>query len=105
MATGEPTSNGDFLIREVQEIGHDDIAQDLAKAEEIKARRKYDELRLATIGALRDLRIETSTQLEEIKKSLTGDIDFSKLSENTDISESEKARIKELSMIFEESAE
>ncbi len=38
MATGEPTSNGDFLIREVQEIGHDDIAQDLAKAEEIKAR-------------------------------------------------------------------
>ena len=82
MATGEPTSNGDFLIREVQEIGHDDIAQDLAKAEEIKARfwgdspeaqeirRKYDELRLATIGALRDLRIETSTQLEEIKKSL-----------------------------------
>jgi hypothetical protein len=38
MATGEPTSTEDFLIQEVQEGGHHDIAAELAHAEEIKAR-------------------------------------------------------------------
>lgn len=98
MATGEE----DFLQREVnesqtQEANKEELQKMLQKASLIKntlgkikpdVNESYENLRFATIGSLRNLRIETDTHLKEVQKSLTGDIDFSSLSE-WDITNSE----------------
>ena len=63
------------------------ILADLAKAELIKKqlgdraeiKKEYDDVRMATIGALRNLRIETASHLDEVRKSLTGNVDFTTL--------------------------
>lgn len=104
--------NNDILISEVQEAEggiHSDLAQDLQEAADIAARfpdnseiiQKYQELRLATIGALKDLRIETSEQLREVQLSLTGENDMSTLGDTGTISNDEKLRIEALQVSLE----
>lgn len=108
MADTQALWHDDFLQREVQESQTSEaiktqILADLAKAELIKKqlgdraeiKKEYDDVRMATIGALRNLRIETASHLDEVRKSLTGNVDFTTLWKNWDISSEEFEKIKE----------
>lgn len=115
-----PTWNDDFLSREVRESGTESSIKEetlraLEQAKQIRdnfsdnteIQREYEEVRLSTIGALRNLRINTSENLDEVRRSLTGELDFTTLSEG-DISAEENQNIQnqlsQLEALSEESS-
>lgn len=104
--TGPSTWHDDFLSRELQESSTEEsikaeLLADLAKAEEIKSKfgnseevkKEYDDVRIATIWALKNLRIQTADHLDEVRRSLTWDINFDTLWDEADVNSSEKAVI------------
>lgn len=102
-----PTWSEDFLSQEVRQsqteetIKSDTLAA-LEQARQIQQRfwddinvqQEYEQVRLATIWALRNLRINTIQDLNQVRLSLTWNVDFNNLSD-WDISSEEYRRIQE----------
>jgi hypothetical protein len=100
----ESQTAADIKAKTLEILADAETIKDFSWSEEVK--KEYEEVRLATIWALKDLRIQTASELDSIKKSLgTGDMDS--LS-NGVISQDEYTKIetqfKELTSIHENTA-